>query len=81
MTIEVLYEFFKWCSIFNMTILAWWAVWIMAFPGFVYKMHSQWFEMPREQFNLIHYKAITFYKLSIILFNVIPWFVLMKMQL
>ena len=79
MTYEALYEFFKWCSIFNIVIIAWWAVRIMVFPNFVFKMHSKWFEIPREEFNKIHYKAMAYYKLIVIVFNVVPWLVLWKM--
>jgi len=79
MTYETLYEFFKWCSICNVVLLAWWAIWIMAAPNFVFKMHSKWFEMPREQFNITHYKGMLYFKIVVIVFFVIPWFVLWKM--
>lgn len=79
MTYETLFDFFLWSTVFNIIVLAWWSVWIMTGGDFVYKMHSRWFEMTREDFNKLHYFGLAFYKLMIILFNVVPLLVLWKM--
>lgn len=76
MTYETLFDFFLWNTVFNVIVLAWWSAWIMGASNFVYRIHSKWFEMPREDFNKLHYIALAFYKLMIILFNLIPLLVL-----
>lgn len=75
---EVLFEFFLWNTVFNVIILAWWSVWIMAAGDFVYKIHTRWFEMPREDFNKLHYFGLAIYKILIILFSAIPLLTLWK---
>lgn len=79
MTYETLFDFFLWSTVFNVIVLAWWSAWIMGAGNFVYKMHSKWFEMSREDFNKLHYFGLAFYKLMIILFNLVPLLVLWKM--
>jgi len=50
----------------------------MTAGDFVYKIHTKWFEMSREDFNKLHYFGIAFYKLMIILFSAVPLLVLWK---
>ncbi|MBO6524254.1 MAG: hypothetical protein JJ971_10545 [Balneolaceae bacterium] len=80
MTYETLFDFLLWNTVFNIIVLAWWSVWLMTGGDFVYNMHSRWFEMSREDFNKLHYFGLAFYKLMIILFNVVPLLVLWKMD-
>jgi len=39
-------------------------------------MHSKWFNIPVEKFDAIHYAGIAFFKISIFLFNLVPYFAL-----
>jgi hypothetical protein len=39
-------------------------------------MHSKWFKVPVETFNAIHYAGIAFFKITILVFNIIPYFAL-----
>ena len=39
----------------------------------IYRLHSQWFPMPIEQFNAIHYAGIAVYKIGVLLFTVVPY--------
>ena len=73
MTAAELRDFFLWCAIINIAMLTWWFLIIMFAQNLVYRFHSKWFAMPRETFTAIHYKAIAFYKLSIFMFNVVPY--------
>lgn len=76
MDIEMLTKFFMWCTILNMGLLMF-SFLILAFIGeFVYKMHSKWFPMPRETFNVVLYSFIGMYKITVIVFNAVPWIVL-----
>ena len=77
MTVELLTKFFMWCTILNVGLLAFSSL-FLAFAGdFVYKMHTKWFPMPRETFNVAIYSFIGIYKIIVLTFNVIPWLVLL----
>jgi len=76
MDIAMLTKFFMWCTILNLGLLMFLFL-IVAFTGdFVYKMHSKWFPMPRETFNVVLYSFLGGYKIIVFAFNVMPWAVL-----
>jgi len=76
MSIEQIREVLLWCTVINFAILIyWWLVFMLA-HDFVYRLHGRWFKMPVEEFDGTHYKAIAFYKLGIILLNLVPYIAL-----
>lgn len=76
MSIDVLREFFMWCLILNAGFLAV-AFGVCAGAGdWVYRMHSRWFPMPRETFNVTIYGLIGRMKLAVLVFNLVPWLAL-----
>lgn len=77
MSIQMLTSFFMWCTLLNMGLLLL-SFLMLAYAGdFVYNMHSKWFSMPRETFNVVLYSLIGFYKIIVYVFNVIPWIALL----
>jgi len=40
---------------------------------FIYRIHRQWFNLSMERFDAIHYALMGFFKLCIILFNIVPY--------
>ena len=74
MSIEEITEFLGWCAIFNIGLLLWWVLFIIFAHDWVYKMHTRWFYLEQQNFDTVHYAGIAFYKLSIILFNIAPYF-------
>lgn len=73
MDIQILTRFFMWCSILNIGLLMF-SFLMLAFAGdFVYSMHAKWFPVPRERFNAVTYSFLGFYKIIVIVFNVVPW--------
>jgi uncharacterized protein DUF6868 len=73
MDIVLLTEFFKWCSIINFGFLLYIAAALMLFPGFIYEMHSRFFTIPRETFDVIIYSFVGLYKIVFFCFNLIPY--------
>ena len=72
MTIDVIQHFLIWSTVINYTILL---VWFGAFVfarNFMYRIHTIWFPMSKETFNLMHYSGIGLYKLAIMVFNLVP---------
>ncbi len=76
MTIELIRAALGWCSIIDMGIFLWWFGWFALAPDFLYRFHGKWFNIPREQFDAIQYAAMAFFKLCIIVFNLVPYFAL-----
>ena len=77
MDIQTLTTFFMWCTIVNVAIFAWAAIWFMLAPDFVYRVQTRMFPLPRETFNAIIYAFLALYKVLIIVFSVAPWLALL----
>lgn len=43
---------------------------------FMFRFHGKWFKLSVDTFDAIHYGLMGFFKLGIILFNIIPYFAL-----
>jgi len=76
MTLELLTDFFKWCTIINIALFSFWAFWMIFTPNFVYKIQTKFFPIDRQAYNKIIYAFMGAYKLLIIVFNLIPFLVL-----
>ncbi len=77
MDIETVTTFFMWCTIINGAMLVLSAAMIMLAQDFVYSMHSKWFSIPRETFNVAIYSFLGFFKIVFIVFNVVPYVALL----
>jgi len=73
MNMTAIRSFFLWCTVVNAGLF------FLAFlvctlaGGWVYRMHSRCFPMPRETFNVVLYLLFGLYKLAIMVFNVVPY--------
>ena len=77
MDVQILTEFFMWCTIINAVLLIWSFV-ICALAGdLVYRIHTHWYSMPRETFTVVIYSLLGCFKVLFIVFNVVPWMVLL----
>jgi hypothetical protein len=71
-----LQEFLLWSSIVNLGLLG---VSFFAFTlgsDFIYRVHGQWYDIKKDQFNAIIYSGMMFYKICILFFNIVPYIVL-----
>ena len=71
--IDVVREFFMWCSIINIGLLliSWMFFWTGS--GLIYRMHSKWFKLSQEQFYTSCFLVLAFWKISIFLFCIVPY--------
>ncbi|MCB9229933.1 MAG: hypothetical protein H6618_10000 [Deltaproteobacteria bacterium] len=69
-------EFLMWCSVVNGSLLGFWLICWMMMPDVIYKLHSHWFSLPREQFNLALYCFFGLLKIFFIIFNLVPYLAL-----
>jgi hypothetical protein len=76
MTIEILSAVLGWATIINISILTLWFFLLMFAHDWLYQLHSKWFKLPAENFDTIHYAGMAFYKISIFLFNLVPFLAL-----
>ncbi len=77
MDIQTLTAFFMWCTIINVALFSWAAIWFMLAPDFVYRMQSKFFPLPRETYNVVVYAFLGVFKIVIMAFNVAPWVALL----
>jgi len=76
MAIATLKTFLMWCTIINFALLIFSSIMCMFVADLVYQIHSKWFSISREAFNVAIYSFIGLYKILIILFNLVPWIAL-----
>ena len=79
MDIKTLTTFFMWCTIINGGMLVLTSVLCTFAAGWVYRVHSKWFPMSRETFNVVIYAFIGLFKISFIVLNLVPFLVLLIM--
>lgn len=61
-----------WCIGLNYTVLfIWFLVFVFA-RDWMYTMHSRWFKLSAETFDVIHYSGMAAYKIGILLLNLVP---------
>ncbi len=73
MDIGTLRDFFMWCTIINAAVLVVFSLACIAAGNLVYRIHSKWFAMSRETFNVVIYSFIGLFKTVVIVFNVVPY--------
>jgi len=76
MDIELLTRFFMWCTILNFGFLIFSFLFLAFAKDFVYDLHTKWFAMPRETFNVVVYAFLGLYKIAWLVFSVTPWLAL-----
>lgn len=76
MTIELLRGTLAWSAVLNMGILLWWFIFMTLAHDWVYRWHSRFIKISVEQFNAIHYAGMTFFKICIFVFFIVPYLAL-----
>ena len=76
MDIETLRSFLAWCSTFNLILLILWWLGFAVGGDWIRSMHGKWFELSRESIDKIHYAGMAFFKMLVLMFNVVPYLVL-----
>ena len=77
MDIQTIRAFFMWCTIVNAALLVWSFLVCAYARDWIYRMHSKWFPMPSETFNVAIYSFIGLYKVLVIVFNAVPYIALL----
>jgi len=77
MNIETLTTFFMWCTILNFALLILASLIGICAKDWAYGMHSKWFGISRETFNVAIYSFLGLYKVLIFVFSLTPYIALL----
>ncbi|MFC1744732.1 DUF6868 family protein [Candidatus Riflebacteria bacterium] len=69
-----------WCTIINSTLLAFWAFACRIAPNTVYQTQKKWCPISQETFTTAIYSFLGIYKALVLIFNTVPFIVLMIMD-
>ena len=61
------------CFLGGMVLLAAWFAGFAVAGDWIYRVHSQWFQVSRQAFDTIHYAGMAVTKIVNILFFLLPW--------
>jgi hypothetical protein len=70
-------DFFMWCTIINGSLLVLSFLIYSLAGNWIYRIHSKWFPISREAFNVAIYCFIGLFKIFILVFNLVPYIALM----
>ena len=73
MNVEFLKGFLLWCLIVNYGILILWFVVFVFARTWLFKLHTRWFRLAPESFDVVHYGGMAIYKIGVLLFNLAPF--------
>ena len=65
-----------WCTVINFGFMMLWSLAFVVAHDFVYQVHSTMFSLSSERFDELHYQLLGFFKLSVILLNLVPYIAL-----
>jgi len=77
MDIQTLTTFFMWCTIINGALLVLSSLMCIYAGDWVYRIHSKWFSISRETFNVAIYSFLGLYKALFFVFNLIAYVALL----
>lgn len=64
--------FLWWCLLLNYLVLIIWFVAFIFAHDPMYRLHSRWFRVSVEKYDMAHLLGMSVYKLGILLFNLVP---------
>ena len=77
MTRQDLRGILGWCTVINFGFMMLWFFAFLVAHDFVYQVHSSMFPgLSPERFDELHYQLLGFFKLSVILLNLVPYIAL-----
>ena len=80
MDIQKLTSFLLGCLLINVTLLIFSTIIITCCKTFIYRIHSKLFSIKNETLDILLYAFLGIYKLLIIVFNLVPYIVLVWLE-
>ncbi len=72
MTTNEIKHILLWCVALNYALLLTWSGVFIFAHDWMYRLHKRWFRLSIETFDALQYAGLTFYKLGVILLNLVP---------
>jgi hypothetical protein len=79
MTINEITLFFGWCTVINLSIYAFSALFIIVFKKFTVRLHSKLVGMDASKLPPLYFQYLGNYKIAIIILNLAPYIALKLM--
>jgi len=76
MSLALVRDALLWCTLIDYGILLVWWLFFMLAHDWMYRLHSRWFHLSREQFDALHYAGMAIFKVGILLLNLVPYIAL-----
>jgi len=76
MNFDIITDFFMWCSIINVSIIFISVIVFSLFSNFSYNNNKNLFSGNQIEFKKVIYTILLYYKVIVIVFNVVPFLVL-----
>jgi len=73
MNLQTLQQFLFWCMVINLGLLTLSVLLIITFRPWICQMHGRFFGLPEDYICKVLYAFLGFYKIVVIVFNVVPW--------
>jgi hypothetical protein len=77
MDIRTLRSFFGWCTVIDYGVLLLWTLVFWLAHDWHYGLTNRFFAVSVETYDLINLCGISFFKIAIILLNLVPYFALL----
>ncbi|HVO23371.1 MAG TPA: hypothetical protein VMW56_07065 [Candidatus Margulisiibacteriota bacterium] len=65
--------FLLWCAVINYGLLLWWFLLFTVTHDWLYGATGRWCHLPVEQFDALNYAGMMFFKIGIIVLNLVPY--------
>lgn len=72
MSMDVARKALLWCAVINYGILLVWFLFFVLAHDWMYLLHTRWFRLSVEQFDMLHYAGMSIFKIGILLLNLVP---------
>jgi hypothetical protein len=76
MSVETLRWFLLWCTVINYGLLLVWGLFTIFLLGRLMPLYTRLLGVSSEQFAVVNYVGLLFYKMGVLLFNLVPCLVL-----
>ncbi len=80
MDVATIREALLWSAAINYGLLLWWFFMFVVAHDWMYGFHGKWFKIPVDRFDAIHYGSMGFFKIAILVFNLVPFLALLIVE-
>jgi len=75
-TLEVLREFFAWCSLISIGLFMFSAIFVVLLRQPIARIHAKMFGLKESDLSRTYFQYLAQFKIAIIVFNIVPYFAL-----